>query len=52
MASSKTVSLAFAIIFSSCRSPIVAKTGPVGIEVAVGAVLCATTQIEHDADSA
>ena len=51
MPNSKTLRLAFAIISSSCSRPIAVKIGLKWPELAVGAVLCATAQIEQEADS-
>jgi hypothetical protein len=42
---------AFAITSSSRSKPIAANTGSVWLEHTVGLALCATTQIEQDADS-
>ena len=41
----------FATTSSSRDKPIAAKTGPVWAELTVGLALCATTQIEQEADS-
>jgi hypothetical protein len=41
----------FAITSSSCSKPIAAKTGPAGLELTLGLALCATTQIEQEADA-
>jgi len=51
MPKSKTLSRAFAMTSSSCSRPIASKTGLAGLELAVGAVLWAATQMEQDADS-
>ena len=51
MPKSKTLSRAFAMTSSSCSTPTAANTGRAWLELAVGAVLWATAQIEHDADS-
>jgi hypothetical protein len=51
MPTSKTSSLAFAMTFSSCSRPIAANNGAVWLELSVGLALCATTQIEQEADS-
>jgi hypothetical protein len=48
---SKRTSWAFATISSSCSRPIVARIGMTWLELAVGLALCATRQIEHEADS-
>jgi hypothetical protein len=40
-----------AITSSSRSKPIAANTGPVWTELTVGLALCATTQIEQEADS-
>ena len=41
----------FALTSSSRSKPIAANTGTVGLEPKVGLALCATTQIEQEADS-
>ena len=42
---------AFAITSSSRSKPIAANTGAAWLELTVGLALCATTQIEQEADS-
>ena len=42
---------AFARTSSSRKKPIAENTGTVWLELTVGLAMCATTQIEHDADS-
>lgn len=42
---------AFATTSSSRSKPIAANTGPAWLELTAGLALCATTQIEQDADS-
>ena len=42
---------AFAMTSSSRSRPIAANTGVAWLELAVGLALCATTQIEQEADS-
>src|ERR1700730_6899295 len=49
MPNSRTASRAFAITSSSCSRPIAANTGPAWLELAVGVVLWATTQMEQEA---
>jgi len=51
MPNSKTLSRAFAITSSSCSSPTAANTGRACVQLAVGVVVWATTQIEQDAAS-
>ena len=51
MPKSETLSRAFAVTSSSCSSPIAAKIGREWCEFAVGALLCAATQMEQEADS-
>jgi len=51
MPNSKTLSRAFAITSSSCSSPTAANTGRVWLQLAVGVVVWATTQIEQELDS-
>jgi putative AlgH/UPF0301 family transcriptional regulator len=51
MPKSKTLSQAFAITSSSCSSPIAANTGRAWLQLAVGVVVWATTQIEQEFDS-
>jgi hypothetical protein len=41
----------FATTFSSRSRPIAAKTGADWLELTLGLALCATTQIEQEADS-
>jgi hypothetical protein len=48
---SKTSSHDFATTSSSCSKATVAKTGRGWLELTVGLALCATTQIEQEADS-
>lgn len=52
MPASAESSRVFATTSFSCSRPIVANTGAVWLEATVGLALCATTQIEHDDDSA
>ena len=49
MPRSQKLSRAFAISSSSCSTPMAANTGLAWLEMAVGAVLCATTQMEQEA---
>ena len=51
MPNSKTLSRAFAITSSSCSSPTAANTGRAWLQLAVGVVVWATTQIEQEFDS-
>ena len=51
MPRSRTLSRAFAITSSSRSRPIAAKTGLAWWELTTGLALCATTQIEQEADS-
>jgi hypothetical protein len=51
MPKSTTLSRAFAITSNSWSRPIAAKTGLESLEMAVGAVLCATMQMEQDEPS-
>ena len=51
MPKSKMLSRAFATTSSSCSRPMASKTGLTRLQLAVGAVLWATTQIEQAADS-
>ncbi len=51
MPSSKTSSQAFARTASSRSTPTVMKTGRTWVELTVGVVLCAATQIEQEAVS-
>ena len=51
MPKSKTLNRTFAITSFSCNTPIAAKTGRQWWKLTVGALLCATTQIEQAADS-
>ena len=51
MPASEKSNRAFATIFSSRSSPTAANTGARWLELAVGLVLCATTQMEQVADS-
>ena len=41
----------FAITSSSCSSPTAANTGAAWLELALGLALCASTQMEQEADS-
>jgi len=51
MPNSKKLIRAFATTSSSCSRPIAANTGLAWCDAATGTVLCATTQIEQEADS-
>ncbi len=51
MPNSKTLSGALAITSSSCSRPTVANTGRMWLQLGVGVVVCATTQIEQELDS-
>jgi hypothetical protein len=51
MPRSENSNRAFATTSSSRKRLIAAKTGAVWLELTVGRVLCATTQIEHDEES-
>lgn len=51
MPASEKSNRAFAMTSSSRRRPTAAKTGAVWLELMVGLALCATMQIEHEADS-
>jgi len=50
MPRSKILSRAFAATSSRCRRPSATKTGLARCELATGVVLCATAQIEQEAD--
>jgi hypothetical protein len=51
MPRSKTLSQAFAMTSSSCSRPTGVKMGRAGLEMAAGLALCATAQMEQEADS-
>ena len=51
MPRSATSKWAFALTSSSRSKPIAANTGSAGLEPKVGLALCATTQIEQEAES-
>ncbi|MFZ0863043.1 MAG: hypothetical protein WB781_13175 [Candidatus Sulfotelmatobacter sp.] len=51
MPASEKSNRAFAMGSSSRNRPIAANTGAVWLELTVGLALCATTQIEQEADS-
>lgn len=51
MPRSETSNLAFATTSSSRSRPIAANTGAAELELTAGLALCATTQIEQEADS-
>jgi hypothetical protein len=48
MPASEKSNCVFAMTSSSCRTPIVLKTGDVPMELGAGFAVCATTQIEHE----
>jgi hypothetical protein len=51
MPASERSNCAFARTFSSCRTPTVANTGAVVLELGAGLAVCATTQMEQEDDS-
>lgn len=51
MPRSETSNRVFATTSSSRSKPMAANTGAVRLELTVGLALCATTQIEQEADS-
>ena len=51
MPRSKKSNRVFATTSSSRSKPIAANTGAAGLDLTVGLALCATTQIEQEADS-